>query len=343
MTAHMDYYQAVASQPAKLAASAAAVTSALAGLDLSPWRTGVLAVASMGAGAHAGHALVHRLARAGRRAVNIDASDLISLGAGADIADSYVFISEGGRSRETVEAAALVPPGARLGITNAPSAPISGVVDALVGLEHGEDSRVYTVGYTATLQAFGLLATAIDGQDAADQWASLPELVQVTLDELADAAAHVAPVLSKARSIDFVGSGSSRASVTEAALLFRESTRISTASYETYQYLHGPMECLTSEHACVLLGEDREVALARYLARAGVTTVLITSESVEQEEGLSVLPIRRAPDPSRGILQILPAQLIAGELARLRGLGIDGFLYHQDDTKIDQLRPATAG
>jgi fructoselysine-6-P-deglycase FrlB-like protein len=290
----------------------------------------------MGASAHAGHALVHRLARTGRRAVNVDASDLISLGAGADLADSYVFISEGGRSRETIEAAALIPPGARLGLTNAPNAPIREVVDALVGLEHGEDSRVYTVGYTATLQAFGLLATAIDGQDAGDEWARLPELMETTLDRLGADAARIAPILNKARSIDFVGSGSSRASVAEAALLFRESTRISTAAYETYQYLHGPMECLTPEHACVLFGEGREVALARYLARAGVPTVLITSESVQPEEGLSVLRIQQAADLSRSILQILPAQLIAGESAHLRGLGIDGFLYHQDDTKIGQ-------
>jgi glucosamine--fructose-6-phosphate aminotransferase (isomerizing) len=332
----MDYYKAVASQPENLATSASAVTAALGRLDLDPWRSGVLAVASMGASAHAGHALIHRLSRTGRRAVNVDASDLLSLGADANVADSYVFISEGGCSRETIEAAALMPAGARLGLTNAPGAPISGVVDALVGFGHGEDSRVYTVGYTATLQAFGLLATAIDGRDAGDDWGRLPELVDGTLNELAGASARVAPALSKARSIDFVGSGSSRASVAEAALLFRESTRISTTAFETYQYLHGPMESLTREHACVVFGEGREAALAQYLARAGVTTVLITSEPVPQEEGLSVLPIPLAPDLSRSILQILPAQLIAGDVARLLGLGIDGFLYHQDDTKIGQ-------
>ena len=36
---------------------------------------------------------------------------------------------------------------------------------------------------------------------------------------------------------------------------------------------------------------------------------------------------------SRAVLEILPVQLVAGELARDRGLGIDGFLYQQDDTK----------
>ena len=37
---------------------------------------------------------------------------------------------------------------------------------------------------------------------------------------------------------------------------------------------------------------------------------------------------------SRAVLEILPVQLLAGEMARLRGLAIDGFLHHQDDTKV---------
>jgi hypothetical protein len=40
---------------------------------------------------------------------------------------------------------------------------------------------------------------------------------------------------------------------------------------------------------------------------------------------------------SGAILEILAAQLVVGELARLRGLGIDGFRYRQDDTKIDSV------
>src|SRR5438552_2620012 len=110
----------------------------------------------MGAGAHAGHALAHRLARAGRRALNLTGAELAALAVTASPADSYLFVSEGGRSRETIEAAGLVPAGARLGLTNAPGAPLSTVVDELILLDAGADSKVYTVGYTTSLQAFGL-------------------------------------------------------------------------------------------------------------------------------------------------------------------------------------------
>jgi fructoselysine-6-P-deglycase FrlB-like protein len=286
---------------------------------------------SMGAGAHAGHALAHRLATHGRRAVNLTASEMLALGSPAD---SYLFVSEGGRSRETIDAARLAPSGTRLVLTNVPDSPLSQEGDVVIGLDAGEDSRVYTVGYTSTVQACGLLADALDGEGDGDDWAGLPGLASATLERLAAPTAAAAEPFARARSIDVVGAAGSAASTAGAALLLRESVRISTATYETYQYLHGPMEPLTPEHACLVFGDGREVALAGYLAGIGVPTVLVTSAEVPPRKGLTVLPIPPAPTMSRAVLEILPAQLLAGEVARLRGLAIDGFLYHQDDTKV---------
>jgi fructoselysine-6-P-deglycase FrlB-like protein len=335
MNRPVDYYAAVAGQPAALERSAAAVREHLAAIDLAPWRQGVLAAVSMGAGAHAGHALAFRLARHGRRAVSLTAADVVALAAAAaSPADCWLFVSEGGRSRETLAAVDLVPAGARLGLTNVPDSPLAEAVDSVVALDAGDDSKVYTAGYTATLQAFGLLAGALDGADEGEDWKRLPEQVSATLSGLAAPAAGVAPSLARAGTIDVVAGTASYASAAEAALLLRESTRISTTAYETYQYLHGPMEPLTPAHACLLFGDGREVTLARYLAGAGIPAVLVTAADVAAEPGLTVLRVPSAPQVPRAVLEILPAQLLAGEVARERGLGIDGFLHHQDDTKV---------
>jgi fructoselysine-6-P-deglycase FrlB-like protein len=333
----MDYYEAVLAQGERLENSAQSVASALADTDLGPWRSGLLGVSAMGASSHAAIAFVDRLVRHGRRAVKLDASDLMSLGPDLDVADSFVFISESGRSRETIAAAKLAPSGRRLGITNNPAAPMAEVVDAVVGLGHGEDSKVYTVGYTATLQAFAMLATAIDGVDDGDDWAALPELMSTTHALLAKEAKAVAESLSELTSLDFVGDAASLASASEAALLFREATRTCTATYSTYQYLHGPMEPMTSRQGCFVFGDGREVALAQYLVSKQIPTVLVTSAETTAAAGLSVLHLPRLAPLSGAILEILAAQLVVGELARLRGLGIDGFRYHQDDTKIDSV------
>jgi fructoselysine-6-P-deglycase FrlB-like protein len=341
MTTPMAFLDAVRSQPVRLEQSRLAVTEALASTDLQPWRTGLLAVVAIGASSHAGHALVHRLRRAGRRAMNVDASELLIDGPATGLADSYIFVSEGGRSRETIAAAQSLRGGvARLGVSNARGAPLTEVVDALITMDHGADSRVYTVGYTATLQAFGLLGTSLEGGTEPADWASLPDLVASVLDDLSPQALRIAEALSDIGSTDVVGTGASRSSVAESALLIRESTRIPAATYDTYQYLHGPMESLGAHSACVLFGDGREVALAEYLAGVGVRTVLITSRSVEDRDRLLTMRLPPIPEAARPILQILPAQLMAAELARLRGLRIDGFLYHQDDTKIDALDQA---
>ena len=112
----MDYYEA-RRQSARESRGSAATVAAMPWrrLDLTPWRTGHPRRLLDGREHARGQALVHRLARHGRRAISIDASELISLGAPADVADSFVFVSEGGRSRETIEAALSITPGARLG------------------------------------------------------------------------------------------------------------------------------------------------------------------------------------------------------------------------------------
>ncbi len=330
----MDFSAAVASQPANLAASAVATRKAVQDIDLDPWRSGLLAVIAMGAGSHSAHALVHRLTRYGRRAINVDASDLDGRGAGADLADCYVFVSEGGRSRETISAAKLVAGRPRLALTNNPAGPLAEHVDVTVDLGHGPDSKVYTVGYTASLQSYGLLATALDTHDDGDDWDALPDLAAATLIEVAPAATTLAGFLTEVTAIDFVASCADRATAAEGALLFRESSRMMTADFNTYQYLHGPMESLTPAQAVVLIGDGREVELACYLVGRGIPTALITSQKVHPVDGLVVLEIPKAPALSSAILSMLPLQLTTGGLAAYKGLGIDGFLYHQDDTKI---------
>lgn len=330
----MDFAAAVASQPANLASSRSATGAALESVELDPWRSGTLGVVSMGAGSHAAHALVHRLTRYGRRVLNIDAADVVGWGPSADPADCYLFVSEGGRSRETIEAAAALAGRPRLAMTNNPAGPLSAAVDAVIGLGHGPDSKVYTVGYTASLQAFGLLATALDGYDDGDDFPALPALVESTLSDLAGVAEQIGEAVADASSIDFVASGAARATAAEGALLFRESSRVSTAAFDTYQYLHGPMECLTPAQAVVLIGNGREVELAGYLAARGIPTVVVTSAQVPAATSSVVARIRQAAPLSTAVLGMLPLQLATLSLATGKGLGIDGFLFHQDDTKV---------
>ena len=57
----------------------------------------------------------------------------------------------------------------------------------------------------------------------------------------------------------------------EGALMLRESARVLTAGHETYNYLHGPMEPLDAQTACLVIGDGREVRLAAGRQRAGLS------------------------------------------------------------------------
>jgi glucosamine--fructose-6-phosphate aminotransferase (isomerizing) len=79
------------------------------------------------------------------------------------------------------------------------------------------------------------------------------------------------------------------------------------------------------------------VRLARDVSALGCPTVLMTTrDDVASGGGLHVLRLPRAGSPlAAAALQILPVQALAWRLADARGLAVDGFRYHQDDTKLD--------
>jgi len=316
----MDFPDGIDAQPDVLARSAASVRQALGDLA-APAPGELVVVTGVGANEHISRSAAAAWRAAGLRAVAVPASELMDPGGGDvdSLADVYVALSESGRSAETV--AAMQRTSVRsVGVTNVADAPLAGVVDRLLLLDSGPDSPVYTTGYTATLQAVGLL-----GERAAQVLADSRSVVE----EVRDA-------FDRARVVDVVGTGTAAASAGEGALVLREAARAHTAAHETYNYLHGPMEPLDPETACLLVGDGREVRLARDVSVLGCPTLLVTSRADVDPEGL--LHVVRIPETASPLaaaaLQILPVQVLAWALAEGRGLAVDGFRYHQDDTKL---------
>ncbi len=327
----MKFVEGIALQPRSLAASAQSVRRALG--EVAPLEPGALvALVGIGASEHVAHSAASVWRGLGIRAVAVSAAEL--QGSELPLADVYVAMSESGRSVETV-AALRGAPGRGIGITNDPQAPLAEVVDQVIPLDSGPESRIYTTGYTATLQAIGLLGEHWAGTRS--DWDVLPKQVAHVTEESRDVVAGLADAFQRARIIDVVSSGTSRATAGEGALMMRESARLHTASHETFNYLHGPMEVLDAEAACVVIGAGRELRLASELAGLGCPTLLITvNKDFEDAEHLTVLRLPEPPSPLAGaVLEILPLQLLAAEVVLRRGLRADGFRYEQDDIKLD--------
>ncbi|WP_328331775.1 hypothetical protein OHA70_12305 [Kribbella sp. NBC_00382] len=163
-------------------------------------------------------------------------------------------------------------------------------------------------------------------------WTALPALVSSALAAPLGAASAF---LDEARLVDVVASGVSVATAGEGGLLLRESGRLHTAVHETRNYLHGPMEILDRETTCLLIGDGREVQLACDVREYGTKVVLVTTREVESSEGLVVIKVPKASNGlAQAVLEMVVVQRLGWEVARKRGLQVDGFRHRQSDTKV---------
>jgi len=327
----MLFTEGIAAQPNALARSATSLRDSLS--DLPPSRPGeVIALVGIGASEYVAASAAPVWRDQGLRAFAVSASQLLKTA--MPFADLYVGVSESGRSAETVAALGKISGSRRVGVTNFADSPLVAVVNEALYLDSGPDSPVYTTGYTATLQALGLLGEHWSGQ--ATDWSGLPDMAAAVLTDAAPIMEDLTSVLAGVQVVDVVASGASISTAGEGALMLRESARLLAASHETYNYLHGPMEPLDPQTACVIIGDGREVRLALETSELGCPTLLITTRSdISSSKTLTVLTLPRASSPlAQAVLEILPLQQLGWAVASDRGLAVDGFRYHQDDTKL---------
>lgn len=336
----MRYNEAVRAQGDSLRSSAAAVTGQLAGLDLAPWRGRRLGLVGMGASANAILPALRPLWAAGLPAAPWLGSELSQAGPAA-AAEAVIAVSQGGQSAEIVAALRGLPAGCpALAVTDKPGSPVADLAAATLDLALPGDSNVRTIGYTGTIQALGLLADALaPGHAPAAGWDALPAAIDRLVPAAERLAAEVLDRMRGAAAFDVVGSGVHAGTAAQGALLLREVAKVPAAGYETYQYLHGPVEAAGPGLALLITGGEREARLAAQMAGAGAAVVLVTAAplaggTVPEVPGLAVFGLPAVAPVAEAILGILPAQAIAGALADAAGLPDGEFRFHQDDTKV---------
>jgi glutamine---fructose-6-phosphate transaminase (isomerizing) len=344
MASKAPFIDAMRSQPELLALAHSTILSDLDAATLAPVGPGeTVGVVAMGASSFSGEALVSVLAASGVRAVNLVASDLLLAAPGFQPADHYIIVSESGRSPEPIEAARTLTAGRRIGISNFPKAQIAEVLDAAIGLGGFADSGVYTVGYTATLMAYALLLDRLGLVPVAADVASIPSIVGEALAAFDEVATVVGELVAGAPAIDIVGRGASLSSGSEFALMIREGLRMPSAAFETFQYLHGPMECVRDGSVVVLFGDDRELTIPDAILDAGVHVVLVISAPTSAipsagHPGLTIVPIDGSLSPFvRSIVEVVFAQLVLAHGIEHKPFPIEEFVYDGLGTKVDEV------
>lgn len=144
----------------------------------------------------------------------------------------------------------------------------------------------------------------------------------------------VAERLARSRTVDVVGHGAHFGSAGEMALMIREACRLPSGCYDTYEYLHGPMEWLDEHGACIIFGSGREIELAEFVASTGAATVLVTQSQEQIAPAVHVINIPQLGIAAAAVLETLPMHQLLRQVAAIRDLTIDGFRYQQDDRKV---------
>ncbi|MDR3493222.1 MAG: phosphosugar isomerase [Ancalomicrobiaceae bacterium] len=330
----LSYRDAIACQPAALAATSAAVSARLETLDIDPIRRGPVVLAGIGASLAAAYAAAAHMRACGIRAFALAATDLYD--ATIDAGAAYVAFSASGRSVEPAHAVQIRPHAATYGIAKAAATPLARVVKHMIATDSGVDSSPNTTSYLGSLMAAALVAEAA-GRPSGTHWAELPDRAAAVLQTVQGQTDKAAQLFAGRKSIDCVGAGAAFGTAGYAALLIREAARTSAQNWDTLNFLHGPMEPNDRDSGVMLFGDRREVKLAIDLAGFGIPTALVTSrDDVADSDNLVVIRVPGAGSPlGDAILQALPAQLFIATLAEQAGLPVCTFRYRQTDTKLD--------
>lgn len=290
----------------------------------------VVGIVGIGASEYAARSAAFYYRSLGIRAFSIASSELMMTQ--SDEADFYLVVSESGRSSETLRAVAHLDKSKCALITNLPESPLGKEIPTILPLGCGEDSAVYTIGYTATLQALGLIGEYWSGSSS--DWSGMGDQVARIITGFGPIAESLITIFDPLAVIDVVGAGLSIASAGEGALILREAARLRTTFHETFNYLHGPMEPLESNMGAIIVGSGRELELAKYVSELKCPVLLLTQEKFTAPHLIAFQLPRMANPLSTPIFEIVAIQLIAYSFAKNRSLKVDGFRYKQSDIKI---------
>jgi glutamine---fructose-6-phosphate transaminase (isomerizing) len=288
----------------------------------------------IGASWHAAMAAASFFHTAGRPVSLIEASELLRFSLVAP-GSAIVIVSRSGRSVEIVNLLGEARgAGAKVvAITNAPDSPLALECDASVCVGLPFDHAVSVTMYTALAMAAGMVASAAVGNMDSSLGPSLTEsllAVENSLDHWREKI-EAGDWMSSNHSVYFLARGASLASCHEARLLWEEAAKAPATAMSTGGFRHGPQEivypglrfCLWLDQH-LLRAEDLEVA--EDLRKLGAAVMLI-GEGLSDGDGDLVFSLPRSPHGWQFLTDVIPAQLAAEWLSRLRGVDCDSLRF----------------
>jgi glucosamine--fructose-6-phosphate aminotransferase (isomerizing) len=253
-----------------------------------------------------------------------------------------VAVSQSGETADTLGAVhAAAERGARtLGITNVVGSALAREADGVIYTHAGPEIGVAsTKTFSATVAALYLLAVALgrdrgylhaqDAQKRLEELSEMPLLMSETL-ALHKQVGPIAREIAPHTNLLYLGRGPQHAVALEGALKLKEISYIHAEGYAAGEMKHGPIALIDERMPVVVLtprdaSYDRMVGNVEEIkARGGRVIAVCHRGDVEMTNRVSrVLEVPAAPDLLMPLLTSIPLQLLAYEVALLRGTDVD--------------------
>ncbi|MCM1983413.1 SIS domain-containing protein [Lyngbya confervoides] len=213
-----------------------------------------------------------------------------------------------------------------LSITTTLNNTLAQASDVAFVTQAGAEVGVATKTFTSTLALLHWIGQALLNRLTTNDFAAIEAIAKSQQALLHQHQAWIAPALDPLAAVStfaLVGRGPSLAAVYDGALVLKESLRQLAHGFSGGEFRHGPMEMLSPNLGVLIFttaGSTLELSqrLGADVALRGGHLVTIGQQGSEAGSvHLSLPPCHQGLAP---LLEILPIQLIAGELARKKGI-----------------------
>lgn len=333
-TTPLTFAEGCASQNEFLTVAIQAVGAQLAPAVIDPLRGKSLLFAGIGSSFAVTGTPVHELRKGGVRAFRTDGADVPA--GTPPLADVYLGVSQSGRSREINQLMFSLEGTKTVAITNSSSNPLRTLCETGITFGGVVDSRVSSLGFTATLVALGMLSDVIVTGAPDAQWQRITDALSSVLDLAEESLGTFAADIVEAGQVDVVAEAAQITSAEEAAILFREGPFVPSTAMNTRAYLHGPMDCAGRRTSHVLFGRAREGLLAEQLAEQRTPVLLISDHDVTAPARIIRIPSGFTAS-QRSLLEIVLMQRLVSLVGAAGGVDVDAAVFRRLDTKIDSV------
>ncbi|HEX3807255.1 MAG TPA: SIS domain-containing protein [Gaiellaceae bacterium] len=291
-------------------------------------------IASRGSSSNAARYAQYLLGRANRVPVAFATPSLFTLYGQPPRLDGalVIGISQSGKSPDVVEVVAEAHRQGRptVALTNSPASPLGQTADAVLKLEAGDEHAVAaTKTYVNSLGAMALIfAATTRDEHALAELRETPARLAAQLDR-SWADADAVDALGEIDGGTVIARGINYCTSYEIALKVRELSGLLFEAYSAADLMHGPVAAIGRGWPVVAVAPpgpalaELRTAIDAVAAR-GARIVAITEDEAIAAAATVVLPlVPGVPEWLSPLVSVVPGQVMAMQLARLRGIDLD--------------------